>query len=67
MFQAPWIVIWPGLALSIVVYGVNIFGDALRDLLDPRLTRGSGRYEVKSKRLPSDKLLRRSKQNVRKS
>ena len=67
MFQAPWIVIWPGLALSIVVYGVNIFGDALRDLLDPRLKRGSGRYEVKSKRLPSNKLLRRSKQNVRKS
>ena len=67
MFLAPWIVIWPGLALSIVVYGVNIFGDALRDLLDPRLVGGSGRYEVKSKRLPSDKLLRRSKRNVRKS
>ena len=67
MFQAPWTVIWPGLALSIVVYGVNILGDALRDLLDPRLAGGSGRYEVKAKRLPSDKLLRRSKQNVRKS
>ena len=67
MFQAPWTVIWPGLALSIVVYGVNILGDALRDLLDPRLAGGSGRYEVKLKRLPSDKLLRRSKQNVRKS
>jgi peptide/nickel transport system permease protein len=37
MFQAPWIVIWPGLALAIVVYGINIFGDAVRDLLDPRL------------------------------
>jgi peptide/nickel transport system permease protein len=67
MFQAPWTVIWPGLALSIVVYGVNVFGDALRDLLDPRLVGGSGRYEVKLKRLPSDKLLRRAKQNVRKS
>lgn len=37
MFLAPWMVVWPGLALSIVVYGVNMFGDAVRDLLDPRL------------------------------
>ena len=37
MFLAPWMVIWPGLALSLVVYGTNIFGDALRDILDPRL------------------------------
>jgi len=47
MLQAPWMVIWPGLALSIVVYGVNIFGDAVRDLLDPRLRGGVGRYGVK--------------------
>jgi len=33
---------WPGFVLSIVVYGINMFGDALRDLLDPRL-RGRGR------------------------
>ena len=44
MFLAPWMVIWPGLALAIVVYGVNMFGDALRDLLDPRLRGGLGRY-----------------------
>ncbi|MDE0227487.1 MAG: ABC transporter permease [Spirochaetaceae bacterium] len=46
MFLAPWMVIWPGLALAIVVYGVNMFGDALRDVLDPRLRGGSGRYGV---------------------
>ena len=50
MFQAPWIIIWPGLALSIVVYGVNMFGDALRDLLDPRMRGDSGRYGVKVKK-----------------
>jgi len=50
MFQAPWMVIWPGLALSTVVYGVNIFGDAVRDLLDPRLRGGVGHYGVKVKR-----------------
>jgi peptide/nickel transport system permease protein len=46
MFQAPWMVVWPGLALAIVVYGVNMFGDAIRDLVDPRLRGGVGRYGV---------------------
>ncbi len=41
MFQAPWLAIMPGLAITIVVYNINMFGDALRDLLDPRM-RGSG-------------------------
>ena len=44
MLQAPWIVLWPGLALASVVYGINIFGDAVRDLVDPRLKGGVGRY-----------------------
>lgn len=44
MIMAPWMAIWPGLALSVVVYGVNMFGDAVRDLLDPRLRGGLGRY-----------------------
>ena len=52
MFLAPWIVIWPGVALATVVYGVNMFGDALRDLLDPRLRGGAGRYGAKAKRPP---------------
>ena len=46
MFVAPWMVIFPGLALASVVYGINVFGDAVRDLLDPRLRGGIGRYEV---------------------
>jgi peptide/nickel transport system permease protein len=41
---APMLAIWPGLALSLVVYGTNMFGDAIRDLLDPRLKGGLGRY-----------------------
>lgn len=40
MFQGPWLVIFPGLCLTLVVYAINIFGDALRDILDPRM-RGS--------------------------
>ena len=52
MYEAPWMVIWPGLALSIVVYGVNMFGDAVRDILDPRLRGGVGRYGVRVKKRP---------------
>jgi len=52
MLQAPWLALWPGLALSIVVYGVNMLGDALRDLLDPRLRGGLGRYGSLKGRTP---------------
>ena len=34
---APWLAIFPGVALAITVFGFNIFGDSLRDTLDPRL------------------------------
>jgi peptide/nickel transport system permease protein len=34
--SAPWLVIFPGIAISLVVFGANLFGDALRDILDPR-------------------------------
>lgn len=40
MYQAPWLAIWPGVAISAAVFGFNMFGDALRDLLDPRLRGG---------------------------
>ena len=42
MEQAPHLALWPGLCLTIVVYCFNMFGDALRDLLDPRLRGGEG-------------------------
>ena len=50
MEQSIWMVLWPGLALSTVVYGINMFGDAVRDLLDPRLRGGIGRYGVRVKK-----------------
>ena len=53
MPRAPWLALWPGLALAIVVYGINMFGDALRDLLDPRLRGGLGRYSGKNIRRTS--------------
>ena len=44
MLMAPWLAVWPGLALSIAVYGINMLGDGVRDILDPRLRGGLGRY-----------------------
>ncbi len=44
LVDAPWMAIWPGLALSLAVYCINMLGDGLRDLLDPRLRGGLGRY-----------------------
>jgi peptide/nickel transport system permease protein len=38
---APWLAVFPGIAIALVVFGVNMLGDALRDILDPRL-RGTG-------------------------
>ncbi|MBI3826065.1 MAG: ABC transporter permease [Candidatus Rokubacteria bacterium] len=37
LFRAPWMAIYPGVAISLAVFGFNMFGDALRDVLDPKL------------------------------
>jgi peptide/nickel transport system permease protein len=37
MIQNVWFSIWPGLAILVTVVGFNVFGDGLRDALDPRL------------------------------
>ncbi len=42
MEAAPWLALWPGLCLTITIYSLNMFGDAVRDLLDPRLRGGVG-------------------------
>ena len=44
MLDAPWMALWPGVCLALVVYGMNMLGDGLRDVLDPRLRGGLGRY-----------------------
>ena len=50
MEVAPGLAIWPGLCLTIVVYCLNMFGDAVRDLLDPRLRGGGGRLDADAAR-----------------
>lgn len=39
MFQAPLLAVWPGVAIALAVLGLNLLGDGLRDLRDPRLSR----------------------------
>jgi len=43
MFHAPWMALFPAAAISLAVFGLNMFGDALRDLLDPRMRGAGGR------------------------
>jgi peptide/nickel transport system permease protein len=38
--KAPWIALFPGIAISLAVFGFSLFGDSLRDALDPKLRRG---------------------------
>ncbi len=54
MLQAPWMALWPGLVLALVVYGMNMLGDGLRDILDPRLRGGLGRYGSKKGQKKAD-------------
>jgi peptide/nickel transport system permease protein len=42
MYHAPWMALWPAAAISLAVFGFNMLGDALRDVLDPRLRGGAG-------------------------
>ena len=39
MFQAPLLAVWPGVTIALAVLGLNLLGDGLRDLRDPRLSR----------------------------
>jgi len=52
MLRAPWMALWPGLVLAVVVWGINMLGDAVRDILDPRLRGGLGRYSGVTRKTP---------------
>lgn len=47
MFMAPWLAFAPGAAIGLTVFAANMFGDGVRDLLDPRLKGGVGSYDSK--------------------
>lgn len=56
MYRAPWMVLWPGLALVLLVFCVNMFADALRDLVDPKLRGFAGASDF---RLPSKRMIKK--------
>ena len=60
MEMAPRLAMWPGVCLTVVVFCFNMFGDAMRDLFDPRLRGGQGSYgaaQIKRKRSFLSRLL----------
>ncbi len=59
MFIAPWLCITPGICISLMVFGANMFGDALRDLLDPRLKGGVGTFSIKKMKKLAQKQLKK--------
>jgi peptide/nickel transport system permease protein len=61
--RAPWLALWPGLALTMAIFGINMLGDALRDLLDPRLRGGLGSYRIQDTGKFHRKVVERTKQN----
>ena len=50
----PMLAIYPGLCLAAVIFSLNMFGDAVRDLLDPRLRGGMGRFGVARKKMKEE-------------
>lgn len=58
MYIAPWLAVYPGVCISFMVFSANMFGDAVRDLLDPRLKGGVGSYSTKKLAKIAEKKLR---------
>ena len=57
MYTAPWLSIYPGVLIMLMVLAANLFGDALRDVMDPRLQGGVGSYNSeKIKKLAAKQL-----------
>ena len=67
MYTAPWLSLYPGLCIMILVFGANMFGDAIRDLLDPRLQGGVGSYNTKKIKKIAARMMARQERQARKS
>ncbi|MFC2014466.1 ABC transporter permease [Chloroflexota bacterium] len=67
MMVAPWMMLWPGLALSSVIFGFQMLADALRDLMDPRLRGGLGRYGGMSQQQLQELAKKKSGEAVKKA
>jgi len=59
MYTAPWIGLAPGIAITIMVFAAAMFGDGVRDILDPRLKGGMGSFSRKKIRKIAEKYMSR--------
>ena len=64
MYTAPWIGLAPGIAITIMVFAAAMFGDGVRDILDPRLKGGMGSFSRKKIRKLAEKYLRRKEKTA---
>jgi peptide/nickel transport system permease protein len=62
MYTAPWLCIVPGVAIALIVFASAMFGDGVRDLMDPRLKGGVGSYNKKKIEKKRAKLLKKSQE-----
>lgn len=64
MYVAPWLCLYPGVLITLMVLAANLFGDGLRDVLDPKLKGGVGSYsfkKIEKLAVKHDRKLERSK------
>lgn len=67
MYSAPWICLYPGILITLMVLAANLFGDGLRDFMDPRLKNGVGTYSTrKIERLSQKYLKKMSRKQIKK-
>jgi len=59
MYTAPWIGLAPGIAITVMVFAAAMFGDGVRDILDPRLKGGMGSFSRKKIRKIAEKYMAR--------
>lgn len=67
MFSAPYLCLFPGICIAIMVLAANLFGDGLRDVMDPRLRGGVGTYDTKKIKKIAAKYARKFEESRRKA
>ena len=60
MYVAPWLTVCPGIFIAVMVFAANMFGDGVRDIMDPRLKGGVGTYSTKKIAKVSKKLIKKA-------
>ena len=65
MYSAPQLCMFPGICIAVMVLAANLFGDGLRDYLDPKLQGGVGTYDTKKIKKIADKYRKEFEESCR--